>query len=45
MKDEKTILQFRDLINGLNKKLLDSNLTEDLGSIQFHVDLYSHFKD
>jgi hypothetical protein len=45
MKNETTILQYRDMIHEANKKLFDSNLNEDLGSIQFQIDLDSHFKE
>lgn len=33
MKNETTILGYRDMLNGFNKKLFDSNLNEDLGSL------------
>lgn len=45
MKNEETILEYRTMINGFNKKMLDGNLTEDLGSLHFHLDIYSHFKE
>lgn len=45
MKNEETILEYQEMINQQNQKMLDSNLTEDLGSNQFNIDLYSHFKD
>jgi len=45
MKNETTILQYKDMIDAQNKKLLDNNINEDLGSLNWVVDLYSHFKD
>lgn len=33
------------MIFGFNKKICESNLNEDPGSMQLHIDLYSHFKE
>lgn len=45
MKDETTILEYREMIYGFNKKVCESNLNEDPGSMQLQIDLYSHFKE
>lgn len=33
------------MVSNLNQKILDGNLHEDISSMHFHVDLYSHFKE
>jgi hypothetical protein len=45
MKNETTILKYRDMVNSQNKKMMENNIAEDIGSLNFNVDLYSHFKE
>jgi hypothetical protein len=45
MKNETTIMKYRDMKEALNMKMLENNISDDLGSINWHVDLYSHFKE
>ena len=33
MKNETTILQYKEMINAQNQKLLENNINEDLGSL------------
>ena len=45
MKDEKSILAYREMIQAQNEKLIANNLTDDFSQVHLQIDLYSHFKD
>ena len=45
MKTEETIIGYTEMIQQANQKLIESNLTEDLGSLFLQIDLYNHFKE
>ena len=43
MKNEKTILAYRDMILSQNQKIIDGNLNDDYSQVHLNIDLYSHF--
>jgi tetratricopeptide (TPR) repeat protein len=45
VKNEETILAYRDMISAQNKRLIERNLSDDYSQVHLDVDLYSHFQD